>query len=146
MIVKILERALDGSPITVQEMKAVKILLEKCAPDFRVTKAHYSKKGGKFMSPVFELGIKQETPCNPASGYIYPIQPINDPIGARMQQHMNDYEICGQFAGKGQWTALGRKVKENEQPHFYTDGRRVNKETGEITRYGLFAFEQTEPM
>lgn len=119
-----LKRAESGEELSISEFTAVKEMIRTCC-------VGYSIYESKAKVTKVELGVQMQSPTNPVTAYVYVKE-----MGAELSILSEDRGWCNQYAGKGQWTQIGRKVKAKESPiytyKFY--GKDIS----------MYAFEQTE--
>lgn len=111
------------------EIGAIKLLLQKCAPEYNL-----DKKTIKTKPALIPLGEKSDKgPINPFTGYLY-----EGDTKEELENILSQEEWCGQFAGEGQWLKLGRVAHENQLPSFQRKiyGKYVS----------IYAYEQTKPI
>lgn len=121
-----MKRAESKSELSVTEFTAVKEMIRECCFGYSI----YETK--KKIAKV-ELGVEMDAPTNPVTAYVYVME-----MGAELSAIAEERGWCKQFAGKGQWSQIGRKIKAKQSPiysyKFY--GKDVV----------MYAFEQTEAL
>lgn len=119
------EKIKKGDELKQSEVEAVKKLLRVCLKGYCLSKV-------KKRAARMPLGVVVPNPVNPLTLYEY-----GGDTKGELQKIVAKMGWCGQFAGRLQWEAMGRKITKGYLPCYSYES--IYKKP-----IDLFSYEQTE--